>query len=47
MKHSRMYDVIKRYFDRGNYDADDVRKFVKAGKITPEEFKEITGEDYE
>lgn len=43
---SRLYKSVKRYFDRGNYDANDVKKFVKAQYLTEEEYKEITGEDY-
>ena len=41
-----MYKIVKRYYDKGTYTKEDVRKFVKAGKITEDEFKEITGEDY-
>lgn len=41
-----MYKVVKRYYDKGFYDKEDVKKFVRAGKITPEEYKEITGEEY-
>lgn len=44
--HSRMYETVKRYYDLGYYDKDDVAKFVAKGKITPEEYKEITGEKY-
>lgn len=44
---SRLYRVIKRYFDRGIYSKEDVAVFVKAGKISPTEYAEITGEDYE
>lgn len=28
------------------YNIDDVKKFVKAGKLTAEEYQEITGEKY-
>lgn len=41
-----MFKIVKRYYDRGIYDNTDVAKFVKAGRITAEEYKEITGEDY-
>lgn len=41
-----MYKVVKRYYDKGFYSKEDVKKFVRAGKITPEEYKEITGEEY-
>lgn len=41
-----MFAIVKRYYDRGIYDNADVAKFVKAGKITADEYKEITDEDY-
>lgn len=41
-----MYKVVKRYYDKGIYSDEDVAKFVRAGKITPEEYKDITGEEY-
>lgn len=42
-----MYKIVKRYYERGIYDENDVATFVRAGKITPEEYREITGEVYE
>lgn len=41
-----MFKIVKRYYDKGIYSKDDVATFVKAGKITAEKYKEITGEDY-
>ena len=41
-----MFKIVKRYYDKGIYSKEDVAVFVKAGKITPEQYKEITGEDY-
>lgn len=41
-----MFGIVKRYYDAGIYDNNDVAKFVKAGKLKAEEYKEITGEDY-
>ena len=41
-----MFKVVKRYYDKGYYTKDDVKKFVVAGKLTEEEYKEITGDDY-
>lgn len=43
---SRLYKTVKRYYDKGTYTTSDVATFVKAGKITEEEYKLITGEDY-
>lgn len=42
---SRYYKTVKRYYDKGIYD-NDVAVFVRTGKITKEEYKEITGEGY-
>lgn len=39
-----MYKIVKRYYDKGIYSVDDVQKFVDAGKITKEQYTEITGE---
>lgn len=41
-----MFAIVKRYYDRGIYDNTDVAKFVKAGRLTADEYKEITGETY-
>lgn len=43
---SKYYKTVKRYYDKGIYDNNDVAVFVRAGKITKEEYKEITGEGY-
>ena len=41
-----MFTIVKRYFDKGIYTIDNVRTFVRAGRLTEEQYKEITGEDY-
>ena len=41
-----MFGIVKRYYDKGIYSKNDVKKFVLAEKITPEQYKEITSEDY-
>lgn len=41
-----MFSIVKRYYDKRIYSKNDVKKFVLAGKITPEQYKEITSEDY-
>jgi len=43
---SRLYRTVKRYYDLGYYDNDDVKVFVRRSRITVEEYKLITGEDY-
>ncbi len=40
------YAIVKRYYDRGYYSKDNVKVFVQAGKITPEQYQELTGEPY-
>jgi hypothetical protein len=43
---SKNYEKVKDYYDRGLWSIDRVRTAV--GKwITAEEFKKITGEDYD
>ena len=39
-----MFNIVKRYYDRGIYDKNDVKKFVLAGRLTAEQYTEITGE---
>lgn len=41
-----MFKIVKRYYDKGIYSKEDVAVFVQAGKITSDQYKEITGEDY-
>ena len=38
-----MFEIVKRYYDKGIYSKDDVKKFVKAGKLTEEEYQYIIG----
>ena len=40
------FTIVKRYYDRGFYDNEDVAVFVAAGKITAEQYETITGEKY-
>lgn len=42
-----MFKIIKRYYDKGYYTKENVAVFVKAGKITSEQYEQITGEKYE
>lgn len=42
-----MFAIVKRYFNMGLYDVEDVGGFARVGKITAEEFKTITGQEYE
>lgn len=40
------FEKIKRYYDNGRYTKKEVKKFVELNKITEEQYKEITCEDY-
>ncbi len=41
-----MFKIIKRYYNRRIYTKENVAVFVESGKITAEQYKEITGEEY-
>ena len=41
-----MFAIVKRYYDKGIYSKEDVKVFVRTGKLTETRYKEITGEDY-
>ena len=41
------YDEVKRNYDKGLGNKTLVRIAVKKGIITKEQYKEITGEDYD
>lgn len=40
------FEMIKRYYDMGKYTDEQVKVFVRAGRITEEQYKEITGLEY-
>lgn len=40
------FQSVKRYYNQGRYSIEDVKVFVKARKITAEQYQEITGEAY-
>ena len=40
------FETIKRNYDRKLWSAAMVKMAVRKGVITPEEYKEITGEKY-
>ena len=46
MAKSRMYDKIKKWYKDHYWTLTMVRQACEKGKITEEEFKEITGEDF-
>ena len=38
--------LVKKYYAMGLYTVDNLKVFVKAAYITPDEFKELCGKDY-
>lgn len=40
------FEKVKRYYDLGFYTNDEVKIFVKGKKITPEQYFDITKEQY-
>lgn len=42
-----MYRKVKRLYNLGLYTVEQVKNFADRGKITVEEYEEITGEKYE
>ncbi len=46
MAKKSVYEQAKEYYPK-YWDIDRMRNLVAKGKLTPEQFKEITGEDYE
>ena len=47
MEHSPKFSKVKSYYDNGLWSITKVRNAVIKNWITAEEFKEITGEDYD
>lgn len=41
-----MYEKIKRFYEMGLWSKEQVGNAVDKGVITPEQYKEITGEEY-
>ena len=41
--HSKMFEKIKMFYDKGLWTAEQVYQAVEKGLITEEEYKEIVG----
>ena len=41
-----MYEKVKRFYHLGLYTVEQVAQFVLRGKLTPEEYRKITGAEY-
>lgn len=46
MEHSKYFNKIKRYYDKGRWNEARVRDAVTQGYITEIEFEEIVGVDF-
>ena len=44
---SKMYEKVKKYYDTGLWSEERVRNMVIKGIITEEEYKDITGNEYQ
>lgn len=45
--HSKKFEKVKNYYDSGFWTLAMVRNAVVKGWITAEEYREITGKDFE
>ena len=43
---SAQYSILKSRWEKGSISENMLRKYVKVGRITAEEFTEITGIEY-
>lgn len=44
-EHSKKFDKLKRYYDAGLWDEDNLKLAVKKKWVTQEEYDEIVGSD--
>ena len=42
-----MFDLVKQSYQAGWYTLDNVKTFVLANMLTKDEYKQITGQDYD
>lgn len=47
MAQSKYFNTIKKYYDKKIYKKAHIKVFVRTGNLTEEEYKLITGEDYQ
>lgn len=45
-EHSKKYEIVKNYYDAGEWGKKAVKNAVKRNWITAAEYEEITGEVY-
>lgn len=46
MKHSKKYEKVKGYYDKGLWGKVALKNAVKKNWITADEYTEITGDEY-
>lgn len=46
MTHSPQFDHLMQRYDQGRISDSMLRKYVAVGRITAEEYKEITGNEF-
>ncbi len=46
MKHSPQFDHLMQRYDQGRISDSMLRKYVAVGRITEDEYKEITGNEF-
>ena len=44
---STAYKLAKKYYDEGLWGKDRLKALVEKGKLTEDEYEDITGEKYE
>ena len=47
MEHSAIFEKAVQYYEEGFWKKSYIRALAKAHKLTPGEYEEITGEEYE
>ena len=45
-EHSKLYEYYKKRYGKGYCTKEQLRKIVALDRLTADEYKEITGEDY-
>lgn len=46
-KHSPLFEKYEKRYERGGCTKEQLARLVELGALTPDEYKEITGDDYE
>lgn len=46
VEHSKDFEKYKYYYDSGFWNKKALKNVVNKGKLTPEEYEEITGEPF-